>query len=155
MYLCFLKGGFCWIFCNVSLPCVICALLSLFYNGTHEKLLHLFLFLLFFFPGLMFFGSGFGKSQLCNSVSNLGLSFSFLISFFCNRTWRCWRFYNRTQKMLRMEDSIFFWFYSHVFFKVHNLGTLFQLLLITVSLCVLQIESTRSCCILDIVIQNE
>jgi hypothetical protein len=118
------------------LPLVICALLSLFYKGTHEKLLHLFLFLLFFFPGLMFFVSGFGKSQLWDSVSNLGLSFSFLISFFCNRTWRCWKFYNRTQKMLRMGDCLFFWVYGHVRFMVHNFATLFQLLLITLSLCV-------------------
>lgn len=112
-------------------------------------------FLLVFFPGLMFFGSGFGKSQLCNSVSNLGLSFSFLISFFCNRTWRCWRFYNRTLKILWMGNCVFFWVYGHVLFKVHNLATLFQLLLITLSLCFLQIESMRSCCIWDIVIQNE
>ncbi len=100
-----------------------------------------------FFAGLMFFGSGLGKSQLCNSVSNLGLSFSVLISFFCNRSWRRWRFCNRTQMMLWMGDCIFFWVYSHVLFKVHNLASLLQLLLITLSLCVLQIESMRSCCI--------
>ncbi len=135
--------------------CHLCPPFSILQWNKHEKLLHLFLFLLVFFHGLMFFGSGFGKSQLCNSVSNLGLSFSFLISFFCNRTWRCWRFYNRTQKMLQMEDCVFFWVSSHVLFKVHNLATLFQLLLITLSLCVLQIESMRSCCIWDIVIQNE
>jgi hypothetical protein len=123
--------------------------------NKHEKLLHLFLFLLVFFLGLMFFGSGFEKSQLGNSVSNLGLSFSFLISFFCNRTWRCWRICNRTQKMLQMGDYVFFWVYSHVLFKVYNLATLFQLLLINLSLCVLQIEFMRSCCIWDIVIQYE
>jgi hypothetical protein len=125
--------------------CHLCHPFSVLEWNKHEKLLHLFLCLLVFFSGLMFFGSGFGKSQLCNSISNLGLSFSFLISFFCNRT----------QKVLRLGDCIFFWVYSHVLFKVHNLATLLQLLLITLSLCVLQIESMRSCCIWDIVIQNE
>jgi hypothetical protein len=93
--LCFLKGGFCWIFCNISpLPPLVSFVPSFLYFTMEQawEATPFVSLLSVFFAGLMFFGSGFGKSQLCNSVSNLGLSFSVLISFFCDRTWRCWRF---------------------------------------------------------------
>jgi len=114
-------------------PCHLCPPFSILQWNKHDKLLHLFLFYQFSF-WVNVFGSGFGKSQLCNSVSNLGLSFSVLISFFCNRSWRCWRFATELR-----------WCY----------GWEIAFLLITLFLSVLQIESMRSCCIWNIVIQNE